>query len=87
MTDYQPIDCALHDLLEVACLAKIPVRITTFADGEIEGLPVDVLAKSHSEYLVIRQEDGTSRIRIDRIQIMRALRTNPHFSVVVFGQP
>ena len=84
MTDYQPIDCTHHDYLEVACVAKIPVEITLTDSETVSGLPIDVLHEDGAERLVIRNQDGAARIRLDRIATMQALIDNPHFRLVDF---
>jgi len=69
MSDYQPVDCGLHDRLEELATLRQPARIE-FRDerGEMResrGTIQDVFASDGEEFVRI---DGGEEIRLDRIQ-------------------
>ena len=68
MSDYQPIDCALHDELQLRALRRRPSELEwREADGTPrvgEGVCIDVFARGGVEYLKLA--DGTE-IRLDHL--------------------
>lgn len=71
-TDYQPIDCDQHSVLELLAMRR--TRVTAKAvDAHggglaVTGTAVDVLTRDAAEYLVIRDATGTDRsLRLDRL--------------------
>ena len=78
MTDYTPIDCALHSEHELAVLQGRRLRICWCqADGQlrVENLkPCDLRSRRHEEYLVAGQPDGRQReLRLDYIKKIEPL--------------
>ena len=72
MTDYRPVDCALHSEYELAILQCRRIRLE-WRDGTTERrretvLPIDLVTRRGEEFLVVRMDDGRSAdIRLDRI--------------------
>jgi Rho-binding antiterminator len=69
MSDYQPIDCGLHDRLEELSTLRQPARIE-FRDeqGELRearGTIDDVFTNDGAEFI---RTDGGEEIRLDRIE-------------------
>lgn len=71
-TDYQPIDCDQHSVIELLAMRR--TRVTARAlDGNggglaVAGTAVDVLTRDAAEYLVIRDATGTDHsLRLDRL--------------------
>lgn len=72
MSDYRPISCADHSVLELAAMRRQRLRIRWRDDsGRIHAqtlLPVDLVVKDGAEYLLARDSgDIEHRIRLDRI--------------------
>lgn len=69
MTDYRPIDCNVHDLLESFSVLRKRCRIDfETADGtrrSVTGRITDIFTRDGAEYL--RTDDGTE-IRLDRLR-------------------
>jgi Rho-binding antiterminator len=68
MTDYQPINCAYHDLLLHYATRKEEVLLEYAIDNEIytaKALIKDVFTRNKEEFVLLG--DGT-QIRLDRIQ-------------------
>lgn len=74
MTDYRPIDCDLHDVLEIACLhrARLQVELT---DGRIFVARARTTQSTpgKEEFLVLDAEDGEQRIRLDHLRAVATL--------------
>lgn len=71
-SDYTPIACARYSELELAILRRQRLRLSLRGRGglhRIETLtPVNLRTRSHAEYLIARNDDGTPRVlRLDRI--------------------
>jgi Rho-binding antiterminator len=69
MSEYEPIDCGLHDRLEELATLRQPVRIEFRDDrGELResrGTIADVFSSDGAEF--VRTADG-DEIRLDRIE-------------------
>jgi Rho-binding antiterminator len=73
MTDYTPIDCALHSEYELAILHGTRLRISWCQpDGQlhVEVLkPRDLQTRKHEEYLLAEQHAGQQlELRLDQIR-------------------
>lgn len=74
MTDdsYEPIDCAIHDVLEASAVRRAPCRIrladSTDVVRELVTTIDDIFARGGVEYAVLG--DG-STVRLDRILDVR----------------
>jgi len=81
------IRCDQHDLIEIACLYRIPVRLTLKTAQVITGVPSDTgWTTNHEECLLIDTEQGKTEVVLDTILSMTALQANRHFSEVVFRE-
>lgn len=71
-TAYQPIACALHDLLEIACLRGHPVLLELRGQESISCRPLTTISGLRSaEWLKVEREDGSQQeIRLDQILVM-----------------
>lgn len=69
MSDYQPIDCAVHDELESLATLRQTARIAYRGEGgdlrELEDRIEDIYARDGAEYL--RTASG-EEIRLDRLE-------------------
>lgn len=71
-TDYRPIDCDSHSVLELFAMhrARVGVRVCleSGAEQRLNGRVFDVLTKGGAEYLLLRDEEGEDHaIRLDRL--------------------
>jgi Rho-binding antiterminator len=68
MTNYDPIDCGLHDQLEVCCLYHYRLRIAT-RDGRIVSGTAQTTATDAGkcEWLVVRGALRDERVAMDSI--------------------
>ena len=72
-TDYHPIDCDQHSVLELLAMrrAEVSIEAETEDSGmvKIDGTVIDVLTRSGAEYLVVERSVGESiSLRLDRIR-------------------
>ena len=70
-SQYIPIDCAIYDHLELACVRSETLRITTLDGAHFQGEAIDVGAKRKgdatglAEYLVLNTNVGSDEHRIE----------------------
>ena len=72
-TEYHPIDCDQHSVLELLAMrrAEVSIEAETEDSGmvKIDGTVIDVLTRSGAEYLVVERSAGESiSLRLDRIR-------------------
>ena len=73
MTDYVPIDCALHTGYELAIMRRQQLRLTWRDEDGITHIktvtPTDLRTLNHEEFMDVTDEQGgTYCIRLDHIQ-------------------
>ena len=65
---YQPIDCALHDQLEVCCLYHYDLKLATKDGRIVRGTAKTTLTDDEKrEWLLLRNDAGDQRIAMDSI--------------------
>ena len=84
MSSYTPIDCHLHDSIEVVCLYHYNLRIALHDGKAIEGIAQNwITDKNKVEYLILGG-DSETRIRLDRIKRIDVLTPNARFTHIHF---
>ncbi len=84
---YEPIDCGVHDQLELACMRAYAVRVTT-ADEIYTGMPVTTRTTAdHAEWLVISEHDGEREVRLDRIRRLEPLDPRAGYPAIDLTSP
>lgn len=84
---YFPIDCDLHDYLEIACLYRYMLRIEL-----VDGTCFDARAlttcstEDKAEYLVVQKGDNQQKIRLDYLSAITVLTAGATFSSVIFNK-
>jgi len=81
MTDYIPIDCAVHSGYELAIMRRQRLRLAWLGDDSIIHIktvtPTDLRTLNHEEFMDVTDEQGdTYSIRLDRIQIHDILQSH-----------
>lgn len=65
---YQPLDCDLHDLLEIACLYRYLLRVELVDGGGFEARALTThTSADKEEFFVLEVEDGPCSVRLDRL--------------------
>ena len=86
MADYTPIDCDLHDHVEVACLFRYKLRLSTCDDQIICGTAVGTETdRDKQEWLLL--DGDVKRIRLDHIRTMEPMTPGARFQKVDFANP
>ena len=70
-TDYVPIDCDQHSVLELLAMRRARVSVRVEAAGaelRLEAVVCDVLTRDGAEYLILRDAGGEElSVRLDRL--------------------
>ncbi|MEK1904722.1 MAG: Rho-binding antiterminator [Pseudomonas sp.] len=80
MNAYQPLDCDLHDYLEIACLYDYRLRVE-----QVDGVAFDAQAlttrttAAKEEFLVLLRDDGPAEVRLDQLLAITPLNANSRF--------
>lgn len=74
MTDYRPIACDLHDVLEIACLHRVRLQVE-LTDGRtfLARARTTVSTAGKEEFLLLDADDGEQRIRLDHLLAVTTL--------------
>lgn len=77
MSDYRPIDCALHSDYERLAMAQVKVQVR-WRDHEgrsykTTGTVSDVVTRRGEEFLLVRAEADLLEIRLDRIESVETI--------------
>ncbi|MBJ9514975.1 Rho-binding antiterminator [Citrobacter portucalensis] len=83
--EYHPIDCDLHDYLEIACMYHYWLRIelTDGACFDAKALTTCTTVEKE-EFLVVEQSENQQKIRLDCLSAITALTPGATFSTVSF---
>jgi len=81
MTDYAPIDCAVHSGYELAIMHRQRLRLTWRGNDGITHIkmviPTDLRTLNHEEFMDVLDEQGNTHcIRLDRIQHHEILQSH-----------
>lgn len=84
MASYSPIDCDLHDYIEIMCMYALPVRICTL-DKKIDAVGITTKTDSKKqEWLIYHSNKKIHEIRLDNILSIQTLCANAPFDQVDF---
>lgn len=74
MTDYHPLECDLHDVLEIACLHRAQLQVE-LRDGSrfMARARTTISTADKEEFLLLDAADGERRIRLDRLHAVTTL--------------
>ncbi|UVE19298.1 Rho-binding antiterminator [Pseudomonas sp. LS44] len=83
MDHYQPLDCDLHDYLEIACLYgyRLLVELTDGSSFEAKALTTRTTA-AKEEFLALDANDGTREVRLDHLLAITPLDPGSRFGRV-----
>ncbi|MGK9003459.1 Rho-binding antiterminator [Citrobacter europaeus] len=85
MEKYHPIDCDLHDYLEIACMYHYLLRIelTDSTCFDAKALTTCTTADKE-EFLLVELHENEQKIRLDCLSSITALTPGASFSTVKF---
>lgn len=76
MTDYKPISCASYDRFEIAIMHRESLRLVWNEQNVVFDrvvTPVNLQTELGEEFLVVRDDNGMQRIRLDHIRKVSAV--------------
>ena len=82
MNTYRPMNCDLHDYLEIACLRGYRLDIELH-DGS--RLLTTRTSSDKEEFLRLETADGQQEVRLDHLLAITPLDANAQFGRVVFS--
>ncbi|MDP9941367.1 Rho-binding antiterminator [Ectopseudomonas alcaliphila] len=86
MNAYQPLNCDLHDYLEIACMHGYRVLIELLEGPSFEALALTTrTTASKEEFLVVQGEAGQQDLRLDRLQAITPLNAGASFGRIVLA--
>lgn len=86
MTRYQPLNCDLHDYLEIACLRGYQLDIELIDGQRLMARAVTTRTSSDKEeFLVIEQQGAHQEIRLDQLLAITPQEANAEFGRVVLA--
>lgn len=84
MDTYRPMDCDLHDYLEIACLHRYRLRIELVDGGVVVAQALTTrTATTKEEFLLLRGDDGEREIRLDQLLAITPLDAGSQFGRVL----
>lgn len=83
---YIPIDCGLHDYLEIACSSNMLLKVENRDGSSVIASARNVFTQNKAEWLTLIAPNTaqSSQIRLDHIHRLTAIHPNPHFNEIVF---
>lgn len=86
MARYQPLNCDLHDYLEIACLRGYQLDIELVDGQRLMARAVTTRTSSEKEeFLVIEQQGAQQEIRLDQLLAITPQEANAEFGRVVLA--
>lgn len=86
MTRYQPLNCDLHDYLEIACLRGYQLDIELVDGQRLMARAVTTRTSSDKEeFLLIEQQGAQQEIRLDQLLAITPQDANAEFDRVVLA--
>lgn len=83
-----PIDCTIHDHLEVACLFAYSLEVRTRDGGKLTGRAADTrTVAGGQEFLVLATESGETDISMHEIAEVTVLTPGARFRHLTFPDP
>jgi Rho-binding antiterminator len=87
-SDYVPISCADYEPLEIVCMDRYNIELTTHDGRTVAGTAVDLAVRPPEEFLVVRYDNGTTEdVRVDQIRYMAVLSRPCRFEDHTFATP
>jgi Rho-binding antiterminator len=85
-SDYVPIPCDDYEPLEIACMERYDIELTTYDGRTVLGSAVELSVRPPEEFLVVRLVDGTREdVRVDQIRYMTVLSRPSRFDDHIFA--
>ncbi|MGN7740411.1 Rho-binding antiterminator [Pseudomonas sp. 22526] len=88
MNAYKPLDCNLHDYLEIACMHGYRLLVEGVDGSQLEALGKTTrTSASGEEFLCLEGAEGPLEIRLDQLLAITPLDANRSFGrILLAGQ-
>ncbi|MFB9886313.1 Rho-binding antiterminator [Balneatrix alpica] len=84
MSTYQPLDCDLHDYLEIACLFHYQLLIELTDGSRLQALPLTTrTASDQCEYLEVETAQGRQSLRLDQLLAITPVAEQARFGRIL----
>lgn len=84
MNAYQPLNCDLHDYLEIACMQGYRLDVELIDGGRLVAKALTTRTSSDKEeFLCVQTVDGQQEIRLDQLLAVTPLEDNARFGRIV----
>lgn len=80
---YEPIECELHDYVEIACLYGYRLLIELVDGGSFQARAVTTRNTKDEEFLVLAESEAQDEVRLDRLLAITALDEGAKFQRVL----
>ena len=84
---YQPIECELHDYVEIACLYGYRLLIELVDGTRFTAKAVTTRNTKEEEFLVLAESTAQSEARLDQLLAITALDEGAKFGRVILASP
>ncbi len=79
------INCDQHDYIELVCMHRFPVTLTTKSNSIIEGVAVDTSRNDSGDECLKLEANGAEKLVVlSELKKLEVNEENPHVSVVNF---
>ncbi|WP_161867510.1 MULTISPECIES: Rho-binding antiterminator [Pseudomonas] len=83
MNAYQPLNCDLHDYLEIACMHGYRLHIERLDGSNFEARALTTrTAASKEEFLLVQGDAGQQELRLDQLKAITPLNAGASFGRV-----
>lgn len=83
MNAYRPLNCDLHDYLEIACMHGYRLQVERLDGTSFVARALTTrTAASKEEFLVLQGDDGKQDVRLDQLLAITPLDANASFARV-----
>jgi Rho-binding antiterminator len=86
-THYEPIECELHDYVEIACLYGYRLLIELMDGASFKAKAVTTRNTKEEEFLVLEDSEAQSEVRLDQLLAITALDVGAKFHRVLLASP
>ena len=81
MDTYRPLNCDLHDYLEIACMRGYRLLVEPLEGPSFEARALDTrTTASKEEFLVLQTNAGRHEVRLDHLRAITPLDSNATFN-------
>ncbi|SFW61796.1 transcriptional antiterminator, Rof [Pseudomonas sp. NFACC19-2] len=86
MNAYRPLNCDLHDYLEIACMHGYRLLIERLEGPSFEARALTTrTTASKEEFLVVQGDTGQQELRLDQLLAITPLNTGASFGRIVLA--